>query len=550
MTETVPTPSTNGSGGSSSSSGTKKPRNSARPPAGAFREMGQTERTGRRIDGRTYDRYEPKLSGAQAFLTYEEMITDATLGGVMLAIEQIVRSVSWRVEPAGGQAKYLKAAQFLEECRNDMSDTWADFIVETLSMLPHGWSFHEIVYKYRRGFNENPMYHSKYDDGLVSWRKFPIRSQDSLVRWEWQDDGDGILGMTQNVDPKNHNGFGVGAEVTIPLYPKGLLFRTKLNRRSPEGKSILRNAYRSWYMKRRIEEIEGIGMERELAGLPILIAPEGIDLWDDSDDDMKEVRREAQELIKLIRANEAEGLLLPFGWEFKLASTGGTRAIDVGKVIERYTRHATMSMLADFIVLGHESVGSFSLADVKTNLFAFGLGAWLDVITEVINQYAVPRLFRLNQRFPQDKLPQIKHGDTEAPDLNELGGFITSLTGANVIIPGPEIEEYVRSAGGLPPVPEERKQMHQDIMQMTLEQKLAPPVDPNADPNADPAAQNGAKPKTNEDPTQPVSGRDGKPATSRQQAAQTQNGRVGTAVGASQQKKPATKPNSPNGSGA
>lgn len=506
MTETTTQPSANGNG------------SAPRARGALFRELGQVNRVGRRFDGRTYDRYEPKLSGSQAFYTYEEMLTNPTLGGVMLAIEQIIRNVSWWVEPAGSAPQYMKAAAFLEECRTDMSDTWAEFVIEAFSMLAHGWSFFETVYKFRRGFNENPTYHSKFTDGLIGWRKHAIRSQESVLRWDFQTDGDGIEAFVQHVD--GELGSATGGERKIPLYPKGLLFRTKPNYRSPEGKSILRNAYRPWFLGRRLEEIEGIGIERELAGLPVLTAPEGLDLWNEDDADMIAVRREATELIKKIRANEAEGLLLPFGWDFKLASTGGTRTIDVGKTIERYTRSSTIAMLADFIVLGHESVGSFSLADVKTNLFAYGLSAWLDVFTEVINNYAIPRLFRLNQRFPQDKLPELKHGDTEAPNLNELSGYITSLTGAGVIIPGPEIEEHARSIAHLPPIPEERKQLHQDAMAVSLEQRVNPPVE---------EAPNGDGPMN--DPTKPVQGRNGKPATAQQQSAQVRNGSVGAAAG-------------------
>jgi hypothetical protein len=69
-----------------------------------------------------------------------------------------------------------------------------------------------------------------------------------------------------------------------------MLFRTKSRKGSPEGKSILRNAYRSWYFKRRIQEIEGIGIERDLAGFPTLTAPEGMNIWDDDDPDMAAVR--------------------------------------------------------------------------------------------------------------------------------------------------------------------------------------------------------------------------------------------------------------------
>ena len=70
-------------------------------------------------------------------------------------------------------------------------------------------SYHEIVYKRRSGRTGNPKTNSKYDDGLIGWRKLPIRSQDSLYQWEY-DDEDNLIGMTQMPPPN----FGL---YTIPL---------------------------------------------------------------------------------------------------------------------------------------------------------------------------------------------------------------------------------------------------------------------------------------------------------------------------------------------
>ena len=70
---------------------------------------------------------------------------------------------------------------------------------------------------------------------------------------------------------------------TIPI-DKALLFRTKSRKDNPEGRSILRNAYRSWYFKRRIQEVEGIGIERDLAGLPVMYAPADLDIWNPDDE--------------------------------------------------------------------------------------------------------------------------------------------------------------------------------------------------------------------------------------------------------------------------
>ena len=45
-----------------------------------------------------------------------------------------------------------------------------------------------------------------------------------------------------------------------------------------------------------------------------------------------------------------------------------------GPIIERHSRHIAMTAMADFILLGHEAVGSFALADSKTDLFGVALG--------------------------------------------------------------------------------------------------------------------------------------------------------------------------------
>ena len=152
---------------------------------------------------------------------------------------------------------------------------------------------------------------SKFDDGLIGWAKLPIRAQETLYQWEY-DDADNLIGMTQMPPPD----FGI---FTIPM-SKGMLFRTRSRKDNPEGRSILRNAYRSWYFKRRIQEIEGIGIERDLAGLPVIHAPDGVDIWDDTNKDYTDIRVGIENMVKNIRRDETEGVVLPFGFELELLS--------------------------------------------------------------------------------------------------------------------------------------------------------------------------------------------------------------------------------------
>ena len=405
----------------------------------AFSEVGRLGT--RRWGGEIYEEFLRELQGKKGVAVFKEMSeNDDIVGAALFAIEMLMRQVNWNIKEAGASEADTRAAEFIYTCMNDMDETWTDFISEALSFLTYGWSYHEIVYKRRMGNTNKLETKSKYDDGLIGWRKLPIRSQDTL--WKWEYDGkDNLLGLMQCAPPSFD-------QVFIPI-EKALHFRTKNRKGNPEGRSVLRNAYRSWYFKRRIQEIEGIGIERDLAGLPMLQAPEGTLIWDD---EFSKERAEAEKLVRSVRRDEREGILLPPGWTFTLMSTGGRRQFDTNAIIERYDNRIAMTVLADFVLLGHEKVGSFALSSDKTELFGIALGAFLDLICEVFNNQAIPRLIDLNGDAFKGitDYPQLIHGDIETHDLAKLGTFVKDMVGIGAITPDEGIEDYLRMTADLP----------------------------------------------------------------------------------------------------
>lgn len=398
----------------------------------------------RRYGGIFYEEFLSELRGRKGAEVFTEMSNnDETIGAILFAIETLVRQASWNVEPGGSTAKDREAAEFVKSCMDDMQQTWIDTISEILSFLTYGWSFHEIVYKRRMGRTKDNRTSSKYDDGLIGWMKLPIRSQETLYQWEY-DDQDNLIGMTQMPPPD----FGL---ITIPMN-KAMLFRTRSRKDNPEGRSILRTAYRSWYFKRRIQEIEGIGIERDLAGLPVITTPEGMDIWDKDDEDMNAIRAGLEAMVKNIRRDSTEGLVLPFGYTFELTSTGGSRQFDTNSIIARYDTKISQTVLADFIQLGHESVGSFALSSDKTNLFSMAICAFLDIICQTFNSQGIPALIDINgDHFAGvTDYPRLTHGDIEDVDLATMATFIKDMTSIGVIIPDESLEDYVRQLGKLP----------------------------------------------------------------------------------------------------
>ena len=394
----------------------------------------------------------PELRGIRGVQTYTEMSdNDAIIGAILFAIEMLMRKCDFNVEPGGDSAKDKEAAEFVESCMNDMEQTWADTLSEILSFLPYGWSYHEICYKRRIGKTSSPLTNSKYSDGLIGWRKLPIRAQDTLYGWEYKEGTDDLIGMTQVAPPDFRR-------VTIPI-EKALHFRTRSKKNNPEGRSILRTSYRSYYFKKRLEEIEGYGMERDLAGFPVLYAPEGMNIWDADDEEMAEALARGEEIVSSIRRDQREGLVLPggskesgTGWHLELLASSGKRQFDTNAIIDRYDKRIATSVLADFVMLGQQQVGSFALADSKTKIFALAIGTYLDVICEVFNNQGIPRLIDLNGEHFNGitDYPKMKHGDIEEVDLQQFTNFIKEMIGAGVLTPDEELEKHVRRIGNLP----------------------------------------------------------------------------------------------------
>lgn len=398
----------------------------------------------RRYAGMFSEEFLRELQGKRGIEVYREMSeNDEVCGAIVYAIETLIRQASWSVQPGGDSRKDKECAEFVESCMNDMQDTWTDTISEILSFLVFGWSYHEIVYKRRIGSSSDPRQNSKFTDGLIGWQKLPIRAQETLFRWEY-DDKDNLTGMTQLPPPKY-------VMATIPV-EKALHFRTKSRKNNPEGRSILRSAYRAWYFKRRIQEIEGIGIERDLAGLPVLTPPENFDIWNAEDQEMATALARAEAIVRNIRRDATEGIVKPFGWTLELLSSGGRRQFDTSAIVERYDTRIAMSTMSDFLLLGHQQVGSFALSSDKTHLFSMALGAYLDIICEVFNGQAIPRLIGMNADHFRGitDYPKLTHGDVEAPNLKDLSAYIRELTGCGVIMPDEALEDYARKLANLP----------------------------------------------------------------------------------------------------
>lgn len=423
----------------------------------AFTELGTTGLM--RTQGIVHEEFLPELMGERGRRVYRQMIdNDPIIGASLGIIEWLVRKVEWTVEPVTDSPVDMGYAEFLRQCLlEDMSAAWQDTLSEIISFIPWGWSYLETTFKYRDGpLEADPSRRSKFTDGKVGLRKLSIRGQETLLTWDFDPEG-GIKGLNQ---------WGAPDFVThyIPI-EKALLFRTTSRKNNPEGKPALRNVYEPWYYGREIMRIEAVGVERDLAGLPIGWVPPRY-LENDLTPPEQAVRNALEKLIVNIRRDAQEGALFPLKYDdhgnklfdLTLMTSGGSRQFDTDKIIARYDHRKAIVFMTDFMLLGTTATGSYALSEDKTDLFEVALDVFLNIVCDVINRHLVPRLFGMNGVVLPD-FPKLAHGKIKTIPLDVLGQFILRLSQAgHSMFPSPDgqIEHAVTERAGLPAVAPEQ----------------------------------------------------------------------------------------------
>lgn len=413
--------------------------------------------------------YDPTLRGIRGMRALREMAdTDPTVGSILFIIGQVIRKISWHFEPADQSLPSLLAQEFFESCMDDMAHTWDEFVAELISMFTYGYAPFEIVLKERKGGDD-----SLFDDGMIGIKKLGLRAQDTVLRWIFDADNNDVIGMVQIP--------WTGGIRTIPI-EKILLFRTTSTKNNPEGRSILRNSYRPYYFRKRIEEIEAIGVERDLAGLPIMKVPGELIAAANTNSDPAAVASLAgyKQLITNIRRNSQEGVILPSTndatgkplFELELLKSGGQRQLDTSKIVDRYTQSIATTVLADFLLLGHSSRGGGqALGTSKVDMFFSAIEGMVQQICSTINKKLVPLLANLNG-IPQKYWPKIYTDKAEQVDLGKLGAYINALAASGMqMFPDPDLEQYLRGVAGLPEPSEETQQANE--AQQNLDRQAA-----------------------------------------------------------------------------
>ena len=424
------------------------------PAKPRFDELGVTGRT--KYHARSDDEPLRELQGAAGYKLLREMkLNDPVIGASFLAMENSLKQATMRIKPFSEKPADKECADFVARSIDDQSFSWSDTMDFILEMLLYGCSPLNIVYKRCLGMQPPPYTAdaatSQYADGRIAWRKWAPRSLTTLVEGnEFNYDEHGSIQGINQVDP------GTGATVTIPINELLLFRTTPLPLNGGFGMPVHRAAYVSYYYSRNFQEIEGIMVERDGAGIPVFYlgndcshsgANSDFELAKDAGVNL---RQDEQACLVIPHAKMGAGAAEGSGMLVELLSSSGQRAHDVSQIIRRYDERKALSMLTQFLLLGLSSAGSYALARVQGDIFSVAVSAWLQKISEVVNRYAIPRLLSYNV-FPKiTGQPQMIFSDVGIPDLQGIANFINSAVSREVIKPDPELERALRQLAHLP----------------------------------------------------------------------------------------------------
>ena len=413
----------------------------------------------RMFGGVSQDELKQELNWPQSITTFKQMSTHSAVNAPLTLFENIISKATWTYKPPEDATEEEKEqAKIINQMMQDMEQPWSEFIRDVLSSNVFGFSVHEKVFRKRLKANG-----SLYNDGIIGWKKLPIRVQESISKFIFSDDGNEIIGVQQNLSAINdiYNRFSKRSNLINIPRSKFLLFRTGKHRGDPFGKSPLRDAYLAWRFLSALEELEATGVAKDLNGLPVLYLPAQY-LATDAPPEVQAIRLYYENVMRNLQMNEQSAVILPQMIEpesrtqmFKLdlLSVDGKKNFDISKIKEYYKTLIFVSLFADILIQGTTSTGSFALGTIKNSLSGAYAERLISSIAEVLQNDLIKMTYQLNG-WDESRMGSFDFDGIEPADLETFSKAVQRMGATGYIPKSLEVVNAVLDSLGIDPLPE------------------------------------------------------------------------------------------------
>lgn len=410
------------------------------------------------FNGVSADELKRELNFPNNIKIYKEMSYHSAVNSSLTLFENIVGKATWTFKPPfNATAEEKKQCEIVQSMMDDMDHTWAEFIRDILSMNVYGFSVHEKVYRRRLKSNG-----SMFNDGYIGWKKLPIRAQETIQKFIFSDDGNEITGVKQVLtgvsDPYNRYEKRAMNEIVMTR-AKFMLFRAGRHRGDPYGKSPLRDAYLAWRFLTALEDLEAVGVAKDLNGLPVLMLPPQY-LSEDATPEQKAIKDYYVNAMRNLQMNQQSALILPNAFDpdskkplfsLELLSVDGKKAFDISKIKEYYKNLIFTSLFSDVLIMGQSSTGSFALGAIKNSLSGAAAEGMIKIICEVLNQELIKQTYELNG-WDVSRRGTLDFDNLQEADLETLSKYLQRTASVGLIEKDRDVLNFVRSSMGVDPL--------------------------------------------------------------------------------------------------
>ena len=399
----------------------------------------QTATGGSRFGSRfsTTEEYNPSLQGREGIAIYNQMRrSDGQCAAVLRDLKAPIEAAAWSItseddDVADALSAMLGISRIGTRIAGRAPLDWSSFLGEMLTSLEFGFSIHEKSWR--------------IDNEKLVLDRLSFRPQSSVESWEVSKWGD-FLGVMQ-VDPKTKG--RVGEDKKVFLASEDLvLMNIDAEGSNFSGMSVLRPAYKHWFIKEALYRIDAIAIEKFGVGIPIA-RPMKID--DHGGFEIsKESSDEAEKIVREMRAGNSAHIVSDGSYDFAFLDLGNNSRYEPYTAIEHHDNMISKSVAAQFLQYGMGTSGNQSLVEQIISLFFRVLQKICERIVDVVNRSIIEPWLSWNfgENIPQATL---HFSRLENENFSASSEALAALVGAKVIEPDGDLEAFVRNSGGYPP---------------------------------------------------------------------------------------------------
>lgn len=397
------------------------------------------------------EEYNRNLQGRKGWEIYDTMgRSDGTVHAGLQVCKLPLEAAKWKFKSPTTDSINQEQTDFLNREFNDRNIDFTAVLSEGLTCLDFGYSVGEIVY-------DKTTFNGQFRWGL---EKLASRKQLSIMKWQTSTGIPGVTQLTYGTDQNKP------ASVDIPMQ-KLFVFTNEKRGDNYEGISMLRFAYKHWFLKDKLELMNAVALERMGLGIPYVKT--GINGADTPPDVIAEV----ENALRQIRVNQEAYLKYPASLEIGMLPFDASKAKDILPTIQYEDTQILLSVLAQFLGLGlNGKGGSRALSGDQSQLFIRSLEALSQTMIRGFQSIA-NRLIDLN--YSPNTLvngyPKFEVEDLDDDDVTSLSTAIQLLVQSGAITPGMAVENRSRRLVDIEEVTQEDWDKLQADKQAAIQQK-------------------------------------------------------------------------------